>query len=124
MPESVCEKTDANAQRDATVNAHSHIDYTSGSPEMQATELFETPFRNWIKAKLTLLNHPVLKKELINGGAEEIGCSTATTTRYLAKMTSPEGTLKEVKTSNGKAVWWKNPPIAEAVDLKQEEATA
>lgn len=101
---------DTNADTDPTESAHRLIDYQSGSPEMQAAGLFEVRYRSWVEAKLCLAKRPLLKRDLINGGAEEVGCSVATSRRYLDKMVSPEGKLRTVRTSAGPAVWWKVPP--------------
>lgn len=78
-----------------------HVDYQQGSAEMQASDLMETPYWHWIKAKITALNlkgEDLPKKEAINGGAYTVGCSTTTSRKYLDKLTSEEGPLKEVKT--------------------------
>ena len=72
------------------------VDYSKGSPEMQASDLFEVPYLRWLydqikrKGKLT-------KQDAINAGARHVGASTSTTRRYLDKETSSEGGLEVVK---------------------------
>jgi hypothetical protein len=72
---------------------------------MQAAGLFEDQFRNWVKAKLRLAEHPLLRRDLLNSGAEEVGHSVATTRKYLDKMVPHAGELRTVRSSVGPAVW-------------------
>lgn len=70
------------------------LDYNQGSVEMRANGLFEARFRDWIMGIIKAQgSYP--KREAINAGAEYVGCSTATVTRYLEKMTSDAGILAE-----------------------------
>jgi len=70
------------------------VDYRSGSIEMQANSYYELNFRDWILGMVTMHGF-IPKKEAIESGAEVTGCSSVTTTRYLAKMTSSVGNLME-----------------------------
>lgn len=69
------------------------IDYQQASPEMKANDLFEVKYREWVLAQVREYGGTFSKKEAINSGAEIIGCSPATITRYLDKLTSLEGVL-------------------------------
>ena len=72
------------------------INYRLGSQEMQANFLYELDFRNWLLGKIKELGgYP--KGDAISAGAEVVGCSPTTTTKYLAKLTSSAGPLKESK---------------------------
>jgi hypothetical protein len=68
--------------------------YRQGSPEMKANLLYEVSFRRWIMSKVCSQGG-YSKQEAINEGAELIGCSPLTTRRYLEKLTSNAGTLRE-----------------------------
>ncbi len=70
------------------------VDYNYGSTEMQVNSHCERQFREWL-LKVLLKNNFIPKKEAIDSGAEVVGCSQATTLRYLDKMTSAVGNLKE-----------------------------
>ncbi len=72
------------------------VNYKHGAPEMQANFLFEVDFRNWLLEKVKDLGH-YPRGDAIAGGAEVVGCSVSTTTKYLAKLVSSEGPLKESK---------------------------
>ena len=83
-----------------TVTAKEQVDYTSGSPEMQANSIFEQRWldfiHGWIRA-----NGSIPKSEAINGGAAAAGCNPSTTARYLAKYASSIGCFKESRDSTG-----------------------
>jgi hypothetical protein len=83
-----------------TVMAKEQVDYTSGSPEMQANGIFEPRWldfmHNWIRA-----NGCIAKSEAIYGGAAVAGCNPSTTERYLKKYTSSMGPFKESRDSAG-----------------------
>lgn len=81
---------------DGTLIAKETVDYSEGSPEMQVNDFAETAYRNWSIAMLRQ-RRLMLKKELVNAGAEEVGVSPVTTRRYLDKLTSIKGSLKEFK---------------------------
>jgi len=76
------------------------VDYRSGSTEMQANSYYETYFREWLLGELLRLGS-MPKKEAINSGAEVVGCSQVTTRRYIEKLTSAVGNLKERKDGSG-----------------------
>lgn len=76
--------------------------YRQGSPEMQANQLFEVTFRRWVLEKAREQGY--YKAEAINEGAELVGCSPATTQRYLAKLTSAAGPLEEQKDYLGHSI--------------------
>ena len=69
--------------------------YHLGSPQMIANDLFEERFIEWATERVTSQGSMV-KAEVINGGANWVGCSPSTSTKYLAKITSCTGHLAEV----------------------------
>jgi len=72
------------------------VNYKEGSQEMQANFLFELDFRRWLIGNIREQGgYP--KTDAIASGAELVGCSPSTTSRYLTKLTSKEGPLKESK---------------------------
>jgi hypothetical protein len=87
------------ATRIAREDAH----YRNGSPEMQANLIYEVAFRRWLMARVTTQGSYDYTTA-VNEGAEIIGCSPQTTTRYLAKLTSPAGPLTEIKDALGHRV--------------------
>lgn len=70
------------------------VNYKEGSTEMQANFLFELEFRRWLMGKINELGG-YSKLDAIASGAELVGCSPTTTARYLLKLTSNSGPLKE-----------------------------
>lgn len=70
------------------------VRYQEGSTEMQANFLFELDFRTWLLGKIRELGG-FPKQDAITAGAEIVGCSPATTARYLTKLTSSAGPLQE-----------------------------
>lgn len=99
---SVCEKPES----DATEALHRSVDYTRGSAEMEVTDAAETPFRNYVEARLRNLRQPVPRKALQDDGAEVFGVSIATTDRYLRKLCSGEGRFRVTKPPRGPRVVW------------------
>jgi hypothetical protein len=87
----------------ATRIAREDANYREGSPEMQANLLYEVPFRRWIMKQVTT-NGSYDYSTAMNEGAEVTGCSPQTTSRYLAKLTSPAGPLTEIKDALGHRV--------------------
>ena len=79
------------------------VDYRNASPEMKANSYYETQYREWV---LTVVRDQgvITKPEAINSGAEVVGCSTLTAGRYLVKLTSAVGPLKESKDATGTLV--------------------
>jgi hypothetical protein len=90
---SVCEREEGEGCP-ATPITKEDCDYRQASPEMQANSLYEAPFRTWLLHKIGT-DGAYDRTAAINEGAELVGCSPATTTRYLAKLTSPSGPLAE-----------------------------
>ncbi len=80
----------------ATRMATELIDYTKGSPEMQASFFFQDDFRQWL-LDVIAKQGSFLKQDAINAGAEVVGCSPSTSTKYISKLTSSEGPLKETR---------------------------
>ena len=76
------------------------VDYKGGSVEMQASFLFELDYREWVLAQVKR-GGALLKKEAIFAGAELVGCSPTTTSKYLAKLTSAAGPLEEYRDKLG-----------------------
>ena len=79
------------------------VDYASGSAEMQAAQLYELPFRRWLMQVLRNTDH-VGKEDAIYSGAEITGASITTVDRYLKKLTSSAGPLREARDSMGGTV--------------------
>ncbi len=82
------------------MTAKEQVDYTSGSPEMQANSIFEQRWldfmHGWIRA-----NGSIPKEEAINGGALIAGCNPTTAGRFLKKYASSMGCFKEIRDSTG-----------------------
>lgn len=95
-PSSAQKEREAAEGKSATRIVREAVNYKHGAPEMQANFLFEVDFRNWLLAKVKDLGH-YPRADAIAGGAEVVGCSPSTTTKYLAKLVSSEGPLKETK---------------------------
>lgn len=89
-----------------TEQVHKIVDYGQGSPEMQVTDLAEDEYRYYVIARIRLQG-PIPKREAINAGAERVGINPTTSRRYLDKLTSSEGPLKEYKDPN-----WRRKMIA------------
>lgn len=96
----VCECEKGNK---STSMARELIDYKSGSVEMKANALYEVKFRDWVIDIIKEVGS-IRKKDAINGGAELVGCSAMTTSRYLDKLTSLAGNLMEAKDELGQVV--------------------
>jgi hypothetical protein len=77
--------------------------YRQGSPEMKANLLYEVSFRRWLMSQVCSQGG-YSKKEAIAEGAELVGCSPLTTARYLEKLTSKAGTLREEKDALGHTI--------------------
>ena len=87
----------------ATRIAREDVNYRDASPEMQANLIYEVAFRRWVMSCVTTQGSYDYTTA-VNEGAELIGCSPQTTTRYLAKLTSPSGPLTEIKDALGHRV--------------------
>jgi len=86
------------------------VDYRQGSPEMQANSYFENQYREWILSYIRT-NSMIPKEEALYSGAEIVGNSPTTTARYLKKLTSTAGPLKEMKDATGTVViLFRHPP--------------
>ena len=75
--------------------ARKDANYREGSSEMQANLLYEVRFRRWLMRKVTT-EGGYDRTTAIAEGAELVGCSPATTARYITKLTSPSGPLMEM----------------------------
>lgn len=80
----------------ATRIVREEVNYRQGEVSMQANALFEVSFRSWLIPLIREGGH-YLKTDAVAAGAEQVGCSPLTTSRYLAKLTSSSGPLEEVK---------------------------
>ena len=79
------------------------VEYRNASPEMKANSYFENQYREWVLT--TVREHGLITKvEAVNSGAEVVGCSPLTAGRYLVKLTSAVGSLKESKDATGTVV--------------------
>jgi len=79
------------------------VDFRNASPEMKANSYYETQYREWV---LTVIREQrfITKVEAVNSGAEVVGCSPLTANRYLAKLTSSVGPLRESKDATGTVI--------------------
>jgi len=80
----------------STKVAKDTLDYRSGSVEMKANSMFEPVFTEWI-----LKNLPMPKSEAIYSGAQIAGCNPVTCERYLKRLTSAAGPLREFRDAMG-----------------------
>ena len=81
--------------RACTRVARKDASYRDGSPEMQASLLYEVRFRRWLMRKV-IKEGGYDRATAIAEGAELVGCSPLTTARYITKLTSPSGPLTEM----------------------------
>jgi hypothetical protein len=88
------------------------VNYGSGSAEMQAAQMYELPFRRWLMGILRSTDF-VGKEDAIYSGAEITGASITTVDRYLKKLTSSAGPLKEARDSMGGTVIMMKPEYVE-----------
>lgn len=79
------------------------IDFRNASPEMKANSYYETQYREWLLTNIREQGF-IVKVEAVNSGAEVVGCSPLTANRYLAKLTSSVGPLKESKDGTGTVI--------------------
>jgi hypothetical protein len=70
------------------------VDYKAGSPEMQVNVDCEIPFARWIVAQVREKGF-YSSKDAVNSGAYIFGPSPITIRRYLDKLVSPAGPLRE-----------------------------
>jgi hypothetical protein len=89
--------------RPATRIAKQDANYREGSPEMQASLLYEDRFRRWVIARV-IQRGSYDYASAVNAGAEVTGCSPLTTRRYLDKLTSEDGPLDKIKDALGHRV--------------------
>ncbi len=85
------------------------LDYQSGSIEMKANSMFEPVFSEWLLTHL-----PMVKDEVKFSGAHIAGCSPVTCERYLKKLTSAAGPLREFKNAMGIATVDFKPELKQA----------
>jgi len=90
----VCARAKKEGRPDTRI-ARRDVDYREGSPEMQANLLYEVRFRRWLMHKVTT-EGGYDRTTAVAEGAELVGCSPATTARYIRKLTSPLGPLMEM----------------------------
>lgn len=83
------------------------VPYREGSPEMQANYLYEVDYRAWVTRYIDDIGW-ISKKEAINAGAEVVGCNPTTAAKYLAKLTSMTGPLRETRDMLGDLLIVKN----------------
>lgn len=79
------------------------VRYHNGSAEMSVSGYCEPDFRRWV-SEIIEKDGFISKDDAINGGAEQCGCSVATASRYLQKMTSIAGNYKEETDRTGMSV--------------------
>jgi len=89
------------------------IPYAEASPEMRANAQFETSFRAWLLSYIREHGY-IGKVDAVNAGAELCGCNPSTSGRYLAKLTSIAGPLRESKDRTGAMVITYKPEYTEA----------
>ena len=79
------------------------VDFRNASPEMKANSYYETQYREWV-LRVIREGKFITKVEAVNSGAEVVGCSPLTANRYLAKLASSVGPLKESKDATGTVI--------------------
>ena len=79
------------------------VNYSAGSAEMQANSYFEVDFRVWVLQFIKATGF-IGKQDAIDSGAEMVGCSPTTTTKYMKKLTSRFGPLAETKDKTGAVI--------------------
>lgn len=79
-----------------TEAAKNEPSYSNGSSEMRLSSFYELSYRRWV-----IENQPMDRTDAIHAGAETIGCSVETATRYLAKLTSKAGPLQTIQNEQG-----------------------
>jgi len=89
------------------------IPYAEASAEMRANAQYETAFRAWTLSYIKEHGH-ISKVDAVNAGAELCGCNPSTSGRYLAKLTSIAGPLRESKDRTGAIVVSYKPEYTEA----------
>jgi hypothetical protein len=83
------------------------IDFTEGSPEMQANSVYEKCFRTYVLNEVRE-RQVISQKDAVSSGAEITGCSVITAKRYIEKLVSPRGCLQVVIDSAGqRQLTWK-----------------
>lgn len=108
----------------ATRIVRDQVDYLQGSPEMKANSYFEIDFRVWLLKEIDKRKGlGVDRKEAINTGAELVGCSPMTTSRYLDKLLSKAGPLKEEKDLMGNKILVLKEAIQKAVSSSRKRKT-
>jgi hypothetical protein len=76
------------------------IDCSSAGAELQITSLCEVKLRNFVLNEVDRLG-ALSRDQIIDAGAEEVGCSIDTVVKYLRKLTSYRGPLESHKTETG-----------------------
>lgn len=94
VPSSDQKERERGEGKPATRVAREVVDYRQGGAEMQANFLYEVDFRHWL-LKQVIQNGHFPKLDAITAGAEIVGCSPSTTVKYLSKLVSSAGPLKE-----------------------------
>ena len=79
---------------------------------MQAAQMYELPFRRWLMGVLRSTDF-VGKEDAIYSGAEITGASITTVDRYLKKLTSSAGPLRETRDGLGATVIMMKPEFVE-----------
>lgn len=72
------------------------LDYRNGSEEMKANSMFEPLFTEWL-----LNNLPMSSEEAVFSGSYVTGANPETCRRYLKKLASAAGPLREFKDGMG-----------------------
>lgn len=114
----VCERERKEGKASTRVTREA-LDYRA--PEapvtMQANFLYELDFRRWLLGVIQERGF-ITKQDAIAAGAEVVGCSPATTERYLRKLTSSAGVLNEVRDMLGDTVLTWKPGIKPEETIK------
>ncbi len=76
------------------------FEWHRADPTGAASSVMERAFRAYAVARCA--RGPIEREELINAGAEVAGCSPLAAARYLAKLTSEEGSLERYLSEVGK----------------------
>lgn len=98
----VCEKKEA-TESSQTESLKRVVNYDEGTPSMQVNDICEVAWRNYGLA-LIKRDGKALKKDVIYGGAEAVGCNPSTAYRYYGKFVSIAGPCRETKDEFGNKI--------------------
>jgi|TARA_B100001971_G_C18214872_1_gene553130 hypothetical protein len=98
----VCAKKEA-VESSQTESLKREVNYDEGTRSMQVNDRCETAWRNYALA-LIKRDGKALKKDVIYGGSEAVGCNPSTAYRYYGKLVSISGPCVETKDEFGNKI--------------------